>query len=128
MWFRGQRSPKATEQPLTRAQAFAARPVAVKVLKREPLDDGGVRLTIPFSPTGMQRILLRVPEDAERQIDLDAVGAKVFVMCDGKTSVKELARRFAREHQVDSQEAETAVATFIRMLMRKRLVVIGVDK
>ncbi len=128
VFFKKKTTAKPAESTLTREQAFAARPMAVKVDERQPLKNGGVRLTVPFNPTATQRVLLRIPEHARRRVELDAVGAKVFAMCDGKTSVREIARRFAREHQVDEREADAAVVAFMRMLMQKRLVVMGLDK
>jgi hypothetical protein len=113
---------------ITRDQAFDARPVAVRTLGREPLPRGGERLTIELQPRGMQKWLLRVPEGVSRNVELDAIGIEVFDMCDGKTSVRQITRRFAKQYKVDPQEAEIAVTTFIRQMMRKGLVSMMVEK
>ncbi|MAE64339.1 MAG: hypothetical protein CMJ18_08705 [Phycisphaeraceae bacterium] len=123
--FRRRTPPKPA---ISRQQSFEARPFAVEVLAREPLENGGARLTVPMRPRGYQKWLLRIPEGASRRIDLDAVGAEVFDMCDGRTSVKQIARRFAGKHHVDTHEAGLAVATFIRMMMRKGLVSLAVER
>lgn len=113
---------------LTRDQAYDARPMAVAPVKRRPIEQDGVRLTVRLQPRGYQRWLLRMPENATRTIELDAAGVEVFDMCDGHTSVREIVRRFARNHQVDPQEAEVAVTTFIKSMLRRGLVSIAVPK
>lgn len=128
MWFRRRGGKKASGPSLTRTQAFEARPMAIATIKREPLDQGGQRLMIPYRPSGYQKWLLRIPDTATRKIELDAVGVEVFDMCDGKTAVRQITRRFAKQHQVDLHEAEMAVVTFIRTMMRKGLVSMVVDK
>ena len=113
---------------ITRDQAYDARPIAVRTLGREALPRGGVRLTIELRPRGVQKWLLRVPEGTTRRIELDAIGIEVFDMCDGKTAIRQITRRFAKQYKVDPQEAEIAVTTFIRQMMRKGLVSMVIDK
>jgi len=121
----GKRRPQTL---LNRDQAFDARPIAVRTLGREPLKRGGERLIIELHPRGVQKWLLRVPEGATRKIELDPIGVQVFDMCDGKTSVRQITRRFAKQYKVDPQEAEIAVTTFIRQMMRKGLVSMVINK
>ena len=113
---------------LSRSQAFSARPLAVKTLGRKPLTQGGQRIIIAMQPRGAQKWLLRMPADTTRRIDLDAIGIEVFDMCDGKTSVRQIIKRFAKTYQVDDQEAEMAIVNFIRMMMRKGLICLTVNK
>ena len=128
MFFRRRIKHRPEGLRLTRDEAFNARPVATEVLGRRARENGGALIIIPMRPTGYQKWLLRISESAQRTIELDAVGVDVFDMCDGRTSVREIARKFAREHQVDQHEAEMAVASFVQMMMRKGLVSMMVDK
>lgn len=106
----------------TRDDAFAAKPIATPTIERTAHDNGGALIAIAMRPSGYQKWLLRIPDGAKRKIELDAVGVEVYDQCDGCTSVRQIARRFAKQHQVDQREAETAVANFIQMMVRKGLV------
>jgi len=128
MFFKKRRRPQRSGPTLSREQAFDAKPVALPIDKRQPLANGSLRLIVSFQPRGYQRWLLRVPENATRQIELDAAGVQVFDMCDGRTSVRQMARQFAKAHKVDRQEAEVAVTAFIRSMMQRGLVSVVVDR
>lgn len=125
MWFRSRHPSRSA---LTREQAYEARPIAVEPSNRESLQTGGLRVVIPARPRGYQKWLLRIPDTATRTIELDPAGVDVYDMCDGQTSVHQIAQRFAKKHQIDPHEADMAVVTFIRMMTRKGLVAIIVDK
>lgn len=127
MWFKRRRS-QSPGPSLSREQAFEAKPVALRVKTRQPLDNGGLCLIVPFQPRGYQKWLLRVPKDATRRIELDVAGVEVFDMCDGRTSVRQMARQFARNHKVAQQEAEVAVTAFIRSMIQRGLVSVVVDR
>jgi hypothetical protein len=127
MLFR-RRPARATSPAFTRDDAFAAKPIATPTIERTARDSGGARIDIAMRPSGYQKWLLRIPDDATRRIELDAVGVEVYDQCDGRTSVRQIARRFAKQHQVDQREAEAAVANFIQMMMRKGLVSILMNK
>ena len=105
-----------------------AKPRACVIDKREPLPDGGERLSVRLRSTGTQRWLLRAPEFVPRQFELDKVGVQVLEMCDGQKSVRYIVKKFAKEYNVDEHEAEKAVVTFLRMLIRKGLVAVMVNE
>ncbi|MCE9592245.1 MAG: PqqD family protein [Planctomycetes bacterium] len=112
---------------LTRDQAMNAKPVAARVVAREPLPGGGERIKVPFHPSGVYKWLLRVPETATKRFDLDPMGVEVLAMCDGQKSVRYIAQRFAKTHSLNPHEAEQAVVAFIQMMMRKGIVSVVVD-
>lgn len=113
---------------ITRQQAFSARPLAVTVLRRQSLPDGGQRLTIAATPSRFARLILRAPDSIERQFELDSVGAGVFDQCDGSRSVAQIVERFATDHGVDAHEAQRAVTAFLQTLIRKGLVTMAIPR
>lgn len=117
------RSPK-----FTRTEALEAKPLATTILAREELPDGGQRLTVPLQATRMQRWILRVPATATKQFELDPLGVAVLGYCDGSKSVSYIARKLAKEHQMDPAQAERAVVTFLQTMLRKGLVVMVVPR
>jgi hypothetical protein len=113
---------------LSREQSLDAKPVATPVVKREPLPDGGQRVTVKVHPSGFQRWLLRAPEGYPRQYELDAMGVEVLAMCDGQKTTHYIVEAFAKRHRIHPHEAEQAVAAFLQTMMRKGLVSVVVSK
>lgn len=112
----------AAKESISRDAALNAKPQVVKILGREPLDDGGARLVVRYTPTRMQRLLLRVPDTATRKFELDPYGLCVMDLCDGQKNVKHIVKRFAKTHNLNPREAERAVLKFLEMLVKKGLV------
>jgi len=115
-------------QTLSRDQSLHAKPMAVEIIRRESLDNGGQRLVIATTPSRLQKLLLRLPDRTERKFELDPFGLAVFEMCDGQKSVQYIIKHFAREKSLDEHETHRAVIEFLRLLIRKGLVHIAVPK
>ena len=107
---------------LSRNQSLQAKPAAVEVIGREPLDNGGQRLIVTTTPSRLQKFLLRLPDRIEHKFELDPFGLEVFEMCDGQKTVQYIIKQFARKHSLDPHEAHRAVLEFLRVLIRKGLV------
>ena len=123
-------NPSNSNNPrLSRDQALDAKPVAAGILSHVKISlMAACTSTVPFYATSMQRWLLRVPASATRQFELDSMGAEVLNMCDGQRSVRDMTQQFARKHQVGVNEAENAVVTFLRTMVRRGLIVMLVEK
>ena len=117
---------KTKKPTLTREQSLSAKPVAVRIIERQPTPDGGQRITLEGSPRGVYRWLLRAPEKIQRDFDLDPFGVEVLDMCDGNKPVRYIIDRFAKTHSLHPHEAERAVIAFLRTMMRKGLVTMAV--
>lgn len=119
---------RSSKLNLTRDQSLGAKPVAVKISKREKLDGGGERVVVPYQPSKWQRFFLRTPETLTRSFDLDAFGVDVLNMCDGQKTVRYIAEAFAKRHKLNKHEAEKAVIAFLQTLISKGVVVVMVEK
>ena len=98
----------------------------MKVSKREPLPDGGERVTVMVEPSRIQRTLLRV-DSLSRRYELDARWAmEVLALCDGQKTVRSITETFAKRHKIHPHEAERAVAMFLQTMIRKGLIVVVV--
>jgi hypothetical protein len=118
-----------TDNPkLSREQSLEARPMAVKILAREPIENGGQRITVPYQPSSFIRTILRVPDTATKKYELDALGLEIVELCDGEKSVKHIISVFAKRHKVDLHEAERAVITFLETLIKRGIIYIVVPK
>jgi hypothetical protein len=100
--------------------------VPLTILDSEELEDGSLRVTVRYNATRLQRFF-GAPPKYERPYTLDVLGRSVYEMCDGKRTVKEVIREFAREHQVARAEAAVAITQYMKTLVSKGLVAMAVD-
>ena len=108
-------------------RSMSARPTRAPRVRAAQREDGGLLVTVLLQRPRWQRFL-GGQDTMERSLGLDAVGRQVYEWCDGRSTVAELVRRFAREKQVHPAEAEAAVTTFLRTLVHKGLVVMEIEK
>jgi len=65
-------------------------------------------------------LVFSVPKN--RKLQLDELGSEVWDLCDGKRTVGELIKEFSRRHQLNRKETEVAMLTYLRQLVKRRLV------
>jgi hypothetical protein len=63
-----------------------------------------------------------------RALMLDQIGAQVWDMCDGKTSVDAMIRKLSTEHKLNLKEAEVSLLTYLKSLGKKNLIGFFVEK
>jgi len=63
-----------------------------------------------------------------RSLMLDQIGAQVWDMCDGKTSVDAMIRKLSTEHKLNLKEAEVSLLTYLKSLGKKNLIGFFVEK
>ena len=87
------------------------------------MDGGEVEITIRPRKDRFARVLrLIFPAPREKRIQLDEVGAHVWRLCDGETSVDQIIRRMAKRYKLNRKEAETSTTEYLRRLGKRRLV------
>ncbi len=98
-------------------------------MKSEPTEDGGIRLTIGRRTDWWARALAVVfPIPRQRHIELDAVGAEVWRLCDGENRLRDMIRALAERHKLTRAEAEWSLRTYLRDLGKRGLVGFAVEK
>ncbi len=112
---------------LGRNEVLAGRPRRLPAVRTQQRDNGGLLVTVRLERPRWQR-WLGAAETFERSFGLDPLGRAVYERCDGKRSVDELTRSFAREHKLSHAQAEIAVTTFLRTMIRKGLVAIEISQ
>ena len=111
---------------LTRHSAMAAIPVQIPPRRVENKNEKRY-VTVTFDRRGWQRIL-GADRTCERTFGLDAYGQSVYDACDGKQDVDKIIRRFAKSHHISPPEAETAVTSFLQLLMKKGLIAMTIEE
>jgi hypothetical protein len=105
---------------------MAGRPKRLPFLRQEEIG-GKLRVTVRLQRAGWLRWLAGSGE-VERTFALDALGREVYDAADGSRTAQVIVREFATRHKVSVAEAELAVTTFLRTLMRKGLVAMLVER
>ena len=108
---------------LTRDAMLESRPARNELLAWEKTEEGEVRITVTRQETWKTRLLSKlfyIPE--KRTITLDEVGAQVWQMCDGRTSVADMIEGLRDRYKLDRKEAEVSLLSYLKTLGQKRFV------
>ncbi len=110
-----------TTEPLNRTDSLACIPRQSDTVQWQELDNGDILFTyaIPLSRmfTALhQKFSKNKAELPTKKLQLDQMGSFVWNLIDGKNTVKDIIRIFAQDYKVTTQEAETAVAAFLKSL------------
>ena len=101
---------------------LSARPVRLSDAEPREISPNKWHLTVKLRPTRIARVFLRVPAGASKTFELDPIGLFVWQNCDGKTPVRQLIRKLAKEYNLNEREAEVSTVQFLYTLARKGLI------
>lgn len=98
---------------------------------QEPAEDGGILLTAPLLQqgsgfAGMMAKWMRAPDT--KRFELEAVGAFVWNLCDGKHTFEGISNRLREEFKMNRIEADAALLAFLQMLGQRRLITLTLGK
>jgi hypothetical protein len=114
---------KKKQMPLSRDEAFEARPVRNPALKWRINDDEFVEVIVPRRKDMFGRVmgfLFFVPES--RPITLDEVGTAVWHLCDGDHTVQDIVKSLAKEYKLQKREVEVSLTEYLKTLGKKGMV------
>ncbi len=115
------------KKTISRAAALSGRPKMLPTIRREELEDDGLKLTVEYTRPRWQQFL-GAPADVNRNYVLDNFGREVYEACNGSRNVAAIVRDFSKKHNVSIAEAELSVSTFLKMLMSRGLVAMLMGK
>lgn len=115
------KSSPSNPQALSRTESLACIPQQNDTAQWQELDNGDILFTYAIPLNRFFQALHRkfsnnraaVPT---KKLQLDAMGSFVWNLIDGKRTVKDIITTFAQDYKVTNQEAETAVAAFLKTL------------
>ena len=110
----------------TAATFLRARPHVNRAMKLDRRSDGTALATVPMrKPRYLVPPLSWIlPFSSHRRVELDAVGAGVLDLCDGKRTVEGVIETFAAERKLTFRESQLAVGQFLRQLAQRGMVAI----
>ena len=125
------RQTKRSQRPASIQTLLKAVPYRNEVLKVTRKRDGGVLASVPMRrPKPLVPPLSWIlPYSPERRVELDALGAGVLDLCDGRRNVESIVEKFAGEHKLSFREAQLCITRFLGELSQRGLVaIVGLDK
>jgi hypothetical protein len=118
------------KQPkIGREAMLKSKPARNDALTWEKNEEDEVIITVERRKDWKARVLSKIfwiPEN--RTMMLDQIGAQVWDMCDGKTTVDAMIRKLSEEHKLNLKEAEVSLLTYLKSLGKKHLIGFLVEK
>lgn len=109
---------------ISRKASLDSKPVQNQALRVERQDDGTIVLCAKQRHKGLGKALAKLSkiEDLEKRYSLDELGAFVWDMCDGQTTVRAMINRFAEKHRLSRKEAEISMVEYLKSLAGKGII------
>lgn len=118
------------KQPqIGREAMFNSKPIHNDQLEWEKNNDGDVVVTLKRGDSWKVRTLSKIfwiPD--KKTLLLDEIGAEVWEMCDGRTTVEAMIKRLSASHQLNLKEAEISLLAYLKKLGQKGLLGFAVAK
>jgi len=114
---------------LDRQASLSARPLRNPLLEWERDEEGLVVVRVPRKDTRWVKALSKafyIPPG--KTFSLDEPGSFVWELCDGKTDVRTIVRRFAEQFRLTRKEAEISTLQYFRLLAKKGFVGLAVEQ
>jgi len=110
---------------MDRRQSLAAIPALNEEVRVEAQDDGRVMLYVPVRRRA--GFLARFqPAVMEKRIRLEELGSFVFGQIDGRRTTQDIIEAFLVRYQTNRREAELSTAEFLRSLVVRNVVSLGI--
>jgi len=122
-WLRFKSSRKGEQRHMAVSQFLSAVPHQNAVM--DVTSSGqGVLVAVPMNRPGwlVPPISWVLPFSRHRRVQLDATGAEVLKLCDGRLTVEEIIERFAQKHKLSFREGQVAVTRFLRDLLSRGII------
>jgi hypothetical protein len=114
---------KKLQFQMTLDQCLLAAVVRNPQVQEKDLPDGRIELSLPYRKPWMVRMFSREGRKTFlRRFELDEIGADLWRLADDKRTVAELVAHLARTQNLDPQQAQTSMISYVHMLMTRGLV------
>lgn len=117
------KTPKVT---VSGRQFLQAAPYANEAVTISRYRDGGMLVRIPVNRPKwlVPPISWILPFSSCRQVRLDAIGAAVLELCNGRNKVETIIEQFANSNKLSFREAQVPVAQFLQQMTERGIVAV----
>jgi hypothetical protein len=110
---------------MTREQLLRARPIRSPLAEVRQAEEGRLEITVPFQKPRGLRWFFRGQKVLKRRFDLDRLGQKVWELCDGQHTVRQLIETFTETEGLNAREAEVSMITYLEVLGSRGIVLMA---
>ncbi|HUW82782.1 MAG TPA: PqqD family protein [Phycisphaerae bacterium] len=113
---------KQKRPTMTRQQLLQARPIRNPRAEVTETDQGDLDVAVPFEKPKGLTWFFRGRKTLLRRFQLDQLGRKVWNLCDGQHTVRQLIERFSRDEGLNLREAEVSMLTYLETLGKRGII------
>jgi len=113
---------KQKRPTMTRQQLLQARPIRNPQAEVTETDQGLLDVAIPFEKPKGLTWFFRGKKTLLRRFQLDQLGRKVWNLCDGQHTVRQLIETFSRDEGLNLREAEVSMLTYLETLGKRGII------
>jgi hypothetical protein len=113
---------------LSKSEMLSSKPLRLSDAQPREIGEKKYHLVVPIRPMRIARFFLRVSKTATKTFELDPLGLFVWQHCDGKTPVRQLIRRLAKQYNLNDRAAEVATVQFLYTLAKKGLIGMQINR
>ena len=107
---------------MTREQLLQARPIRNPQAEIAETDQGHLDVAIPFEKPKSLTWFFRGKKTLLRRFQLDQLGRRVWDLCDGQHTVRQLIETFSRDEGLNLREAEVSMLTYLETLGKRGII------
>lgn len=108
---------------ISREAMLKSRPIRNAQVQWERDENGEVVITLERRETWKAKLLSKFFYLPKRhRISLDEVGSRIWELCDGDHTVRDLIEYLKKQYKLNPKEAEVSLTHYLKQLGRKRLV------
>lgn len=119
---------KKKEKGISREQSLKGVPKLIETTKLDYDNEGSLTLIVKrknWGPHQMIKAFSKI-ELPPKRIELDQIGKYVFLLIDGKSTIKQIIQSFRKEYDLHEKEAELSVVAFMNSLMERGAIVVEI--
>ena len=113
---------KQKRPTMTREQLLQACPIRNPQAEIAETDQGLLDVAIPFEKPKGLTWFFRGKKTLLRRFQLDQLGRKVWDLCDGEHTVRQLIETFSRDERLNLREAEVSMLTYLETLGKRGII------
>ena len=118
---------KKKRPQISREQLLQAKPVRNPQAQLTEMANGNLELAVPFEKPRGLRWFFKGQKVLKRRFELDRLGKKVWELCDGGHTVRELIEAFTESEGLNLREAEVSMITYLEVLGKRGIIFLAVS-
>jgi hypothetical protein len=119
---------KKKRPQISREGLLRAKPVRNPQAELAEMANGNLELGIPFEKPRGLRWFFRSQKVFTRRFELDGLGRKVWDLCDGEHTVRQLIETFSKSEGLNLREAEVSMITYLETLGKRGIIFMTAEK